>query len=215
VRQSGGMEPLVLDHPLVADRVARLRAETADRAQFRALVAEVSAMLAYEASRDMAVRTVTVRTPLTETTAVRVVEPGPLVIPVLRAGLGMLDAVLGTLATGDTALLGLRRDERTLAASVYCDTIPAQLHGRPVIVCDPMLATGGSMAFACNLAVERGAGTVTALALLAAPEGLERMARDAPRARIVVAALDERLNDRGFILPGLGDAGDRLFGPPT
>jgi uracil phosphoribosyltransferase len=207
--------PFVLDHSLVSDRMARLRAETADRAEFRALVAEVSTMLVYEASRRLELRPVPVRTPLGETTGHRLVEPGPVVVPILRAGLGMLDAVLSTLATGDTALLGLRRDERTLVASVYCDTVPRDLEGRDVIVCDPMLATGGSLAFACNLAASRGAGHVLALALIAAPEGLARMEAEAPHASIVVAALDERLDERGFIFPGLGDAGDRLFGPPT
>ncbi len=209
------MPELVLDHPVVADRLARLRDQATDRPQFRALVADLAAFLAYEACRDVASRPVTVRTPIAEATGRRVSDPGPLVVPILRAGLGMLDAVLHVLATGDAAPLGLRRDERTLEAVVYCDTMPHDLAGRTVIVCDPMLATGGSLAFACNLARARGAGEVVALALLAAPEGLARMAREAPYARVAVAAVDERLDTRGYIIPGLGDAGDRLYGPPA
>ncbi len=209
------MSPLVLDHPLVADRLTRLRDERADQAQFRALVAEVSEFVAYEACRDLPTRSAKMRTPMGDASGRRLVEPGPLVVPILRAGLGMLDAVLGVLATGDAAPLGLRRDERTLTAVVYCDTVPVQLDGRTVIVCDPMLATGGSMAYACSLAAARGAGAIVALALIAAPEGLARVAAEAPDARVVVAAVDERLDDRGFIVPGLGDAGDRLYGPPA
>ncbi|HZQ59331.1 MAG TPA: uracil phosphoribosyltransferase [Acidimicrobiales bacterium] len=209
------MPEFVLDHPLVADRVARLRDERTDRPQFRSLVADLAGFLAYEACRDLATRAVTVRTPLSDAAGRRVADPGPLVVPVLRAGLGMLDAVLHVLATGDAAPLGLRRDERTLEAVVYCDTVPSDLAGRTVIVCDPMLATGGSLSFACNLAAARGAGTVMALALLAAPEGLARIARDAPHALVAVAAVDDRLDDRGYIVPGLGDAGDRLYGPPA
>jgi uracil phosphoribosyltransferase len=209
------MSLLVLDHPLIADRMTRLREESTDRAQFRALVAEISGILTYEACRALPTRLTAIRTPMGSTSGRRLHGPGPVVVPILRAGLGMLDAVLSTLASGDAAPLGLRRNERTLVASVYADTVPHDLRGMTVVVCDPMLATGGSMAFACNLAAERGAGEIIALSLIAAPEGLARVATEAPQARVAVAAVDERLDERGFIVPGLGDAGDRLYGPPA
>ena len=209
------MSLLVLDHPLIADRMTRLRDEETDRAQFRALVAEISGILTYEACRALPTELTPIKTPMGSTSGRRLVGPGPVVVPILRAGLGMLDAVLTTLASGDAAPLGLRRNERTLVASVYTDTVPHDLHGRIVVVCDPMLATGGSMAYACKLAVERGAGEIIALSLIAAPEGLARVAAEAPQARVAVAAVDERLDERGFIVPGLGDAGDRLYGPPA
>jgi uracil phosphoribosyltransferase len=209
------MSVLVLDHPLVADRMTRLRDKTTDRAQFRALVAEISGILTYEACRALPTTVVPLETPMGSTSGQRLAGPGPIVVPILRAGLGMLDAVLSTLASGDAAPLGLRRNERTLVASVYTDTVPQDLGGRTVVVCDPMLATGGSMAYACRLAADRGAGEILALSLIAAPEGLARVAAEAPEARVAVAAVDERLDGRGFIVPGLGDAGDRLYGPPA
>jgi uracil phosphoribosyltransferase len=209
------MSLLVLDHPLVADRLARLRDETTDRTQFRVLVGELSGILAYEACRALPTRIAPIQTPMGSTAGRRLLEPGPVVVPILRAGLGMLDSVLQVLASGDAAPLGLRRNEHTLEASVYCDTVPQDLGGRTVVVCDPMLATGGSMAYACNVAAARGAGEIIALSLIAAPEGLARVAAEVPEARVAVAAVDERLDDRGFILPGLGDAGDRLYGPPA
>lgn len=209
------MSLLVLDHPLIADRMSRLRNEATDRAQFRALVAEISGILAYEACRALPTQVTPLLTPMGSTSGLRLAGPGPVVVPILRAGLGMLDAVLGMLASGDAAPLGLRRNERTLVASVYTDTVPQDLRGRTVVVCDPMLATGGSMAYACKLAADRGADDIIALSLIAAPEGLARVAAESPQARVVVAAVDERLDERGFIVPGLGDAGDRLYGPPA
>ena len=211
------MQTLVVDHPLVAHKLTMLRDAATQAPTFRRLADELVTLLAYEAMREMRVRPVTVNTPLCQAAGVKLADPGPLVVPVLRAGIGMLDGMARLLPTADVGFVGMVRDEESLVASTYADRLPGDLSGREVFVLDPMLATGGTLETVINMAADRGAAAVTAVCLLAAPEGVARLesafpADDPIRVRVVTAAVDERLNDRGYIIPGLGDAGDRLFG---
>jgi uracil phosphoribosyltransferase len=211
------MQTLVVDHPLVAHKLTMLREEATQAPTFRRLADELVTLLAYEAMREMRVRPVTVTTPLGPAGGVKLAGPVPLVVPVLRAGIGMLDGMTRLLPTADVGFVGMVRDEESLVASTYADRLPADLSGREVFVLDPMLATGGTLETVIVMLAERGAAAVTAVCLLAAPEGVARLeaafpADDPVRVRVVAAALDERLNERGYIIPGLGDAGDRLFG---
>jgi uracil phosphoribosyltransferase len=205
------MDVLVVDHPLAAQLLTRLRDERTDRAVFRQTADELAHMLVYEATRTLATEPVEVRTPLTATTGVRVARP-PLVVPVLRAGLGMLGPVLRLLPGSDTGFVGVARNESTHEPEPYMNSVPDDLDGRDVLVLDPMLATGGSMRFACELLSARNAGTVTAACILAAPEGIDRLRDSGLVHRLVTASIDDQLNEHAFIVPGLGDAGDRLFG---
>jgi uracil phosphoribosyltransferase len=205
------MQVTVVDHPLAAQLLTRLRDETTDRAGFRRAMDDLSGILVYEATRDAATEKVDVRTPLAVTTGTRLRRP-PLVVPVLRAGLGMLGGVLRHLPETDTGFIGLARNEETYLPESYMNSVPEHLDERPVLVLDPMLATGGSLIHSCATLAERGAGTLTAVCVLAAPEGVEAVRASGLVAHVVTASIDERLNDRAYIVPGLGDAGDRLFG---
>jgi uracil phosphoribosyltransferase len=214
------MRTLVVDHPLVTHKLTALRDEATDTATFRSLTAELVTLLAYEATREMRVQPLSVTTPVGPAQGVKLARPVPLIVPVLRAGIGMLDGMTRLLPMADVGFVGLRRDEESLIASTYADRLPTDLTDRDTFVLDPMLATGGTLVTAINMLVSRGAASVTAICLLAAPEGLRRVEEafageetDAgPWVRVVTAAVDERLNERGYIVPGLGDAGDRLFG---
>jgi uracil phosphoribosyltransferase len=210
------MQTLVIDHPLVAHKLTRLRREDTSSATFRLLAEELVTLLAYEATENLDVVPVTITTPVAECTGVEMAEPKPLVVPILRAGLGMLNGMVKLMPTAEVGFLGMIRDEESLIASTYAERIPADLSNRQVFVLDPMLATGGTLVAAIDLLLERGAKDVTAICLIAAPEGvtfLEDAYRDRDvQVRVVTAGLDERLNERGFIVPGLGDAGDRLYG---
>jgi uracil phosphoribosyltransferase len=211
------MQTLVADHPLVAHKLTALRDIRTKAPAFRSLADELVTLLAYEATRDMRVEPVSVTTPVAPASGLRLAKPVPLVVPVLRAGIGMLDGMTRLLPQADVGFVGLVRDERTLVASTYAARLPADLANREAFVLDPMLATGGTLATVISMLVSRGAAAVTAICLLAAPEGVQRVAAafpdDSPaKVRVVTAAMDERLNDRGYIVPGLGDAGDRLFG---
>ncbi len=188
-----------------------LRDETTDRATFRRAVDNLAAMLIYEATRDLAVETTAVRTPLGPAEGVRLPRL-PVLVPVLRAGLGMADAAIRLLPEAEMSFVGLARDEETFEPHPYMAKLPARLEGRPVIVLDPMLATGGSLEFTCRLIAERGAGRMTVVCVLAAPEGLKRMEATGLDLHVVTAAIDSHLNEQAYIVPGLGDAGDRLFG---
>jgi uracil phosphoribosyltransferase len=205
------MDLTVVDHPLAARLLTRLRDETTDRAIFRQAMDELAGMLVYEACRTLATAAVEVRTPLAAAAGVRIAQP-PLVVPILRAGLGLHGAVLRLLPETDTAFVGVARNEETLQPEPYMNSVPANLAKRPVLVLDPMLATGGSLEHACRLLHERGAGPMTGVCVLAAPEGLARVEASGLVDRVVTAAVDHHLDERAFIVPGLGDAGDRLFG---
>lgn len=204
----------VVDHPLVAHKLTTLRDERTDSPTFRRLADELVTLLAYEATRDVRVEEVGIRTPVTETAGVRLSHPRPLVVPIIRAGLGMLEGMVRLLPTAEVGFLGMIRDEETLQASTYANRMPDDLSGRQVYVLDPMLATGGTLVAAIKELIHRGADDVTAICLLAAPEGVEIMERDlaGTPVTVVTASVDEHLNDQGFIVPGLGDAGDRMYG---
>ncbi|MBO0827822.1 MAG: uracil phosphoribosyltransferase [Streptosporangiales bacterium] len=208
------MRTHVVDHPLVAHKLTRLRDEQTDSPTFRQLTDELVTLLAYEATRDVRTETVEVRTPVAQAMGIRLCRPVPLVVPVLRAGAGMLDGMIRLLPMAQVGFLGMIRDEKTLAASTYAMRLPEHIDGRQCFILDPMLATGGTLVEASRVLLAKGASQITCICLLAAPEGLSRMERDLGDANVgvVTAALDERLNEHGFIVPGLGDAGDRLYG---
>jgi len=202
----------VVDHPVVADRLARLRDASTSVGLFRRLVEEVGSLLAYEATADLPTAERRVRTPVGHARARRLAEPAPVVAPILRAGLGLLPGFLSLVDEAVVAHLGFYRDPETLAAIPYYANLPADLGGRRVFVIDPMLATGNSAVAALDVLASRGAVATTVICLIAAPEGVANVHRAHPQTRIVTAAIDERLDDRGYIVPGLGDAGDRMFG---
>ncbi|MDQ3432415.1 MAG: uracil phosphoribosyltransferase [Actinomycetota bacterium] len=210
------MRTHVAEHPLVSHKLTALRDERTDSPTFRRLADELVTLLAYEATRDVRTEPVRVVTPVAPTDGVKLASPKPLVVPILRAGLGMLDGMVRLLPTAAVGFLGMIRDESTLIASTYANRIPEDLSGRQCYVLDPMLATGGTLAAAIQLLLDRGADDITAICLLAAPEGLRAIEEaldgvDVP-VSVVTAAVDERLDERGYIVPGLGDAGDRLYG---
>jgi uracil phosphoribosyltransferase len=211
-----GMDVHVVDHPLVASKLTTLRDERTDSATFRKLTDELVTLLAYEATRGVRVQDVTVNTPVAPAHGVGLAYPRPLVVPILRAGLGMLDGMMRLLPTAEVGFLGMVRNEETLQASTYAERLPADLSGRQCYVLDPMLATGGTLAAAISFLVDRGADDITAICLLAAPEGCTNLEKGlgsvAVPVRMVTAAMDEKLNEVGYIVPGLGDAGDRLYG---
>ena len=204
----------LVDHPVLVHRVAVLRDRRTDRDAFRQLVSEVSRFLAYEALRDLGTTQVTVDTPVMDGAPGRKVNENVLVVPVLRAGLGMVQAIQEVVPLTEVAHVGLRRDEATLRSEVYLNRLPRDLAGRRVIVCDPMLATGGSLVQVCDLVLERGAAEVIVLCIIASVPGLATFRAAHPAVRLFCAAIDPELNEVGYIVPGLGDAGDRLFGPP-
>ena len=211
------MRTLVVDHPLVAHKLTALRDASTDSPTFRRLADELVTLLAYEATRDISVEPVEVTTPVATAVGCRLSRPLPLVVPVLRAGLGMLDGMVRLLPTAEVGFLGMVRDEGSLVATTYATRLPEDLSEREVFVLDPMLATGGTLVATIELLVARGARSVTAICLLSAPEGLSRVDeafRDDAGCPITVvtAGVDERLDERGYITPGLGDAGDRLYG---
>lgn len=210
------MRTQVVDHPLVAHKLTTLRDQRTDSPTFRSLADELVTLLAYEATRDVRVEPIDIVTPVSPMTGTRLASPKPLVVPILRAGLGMLDGMMRLLPTAEVGFLGMVRNERTLEAATYAERLPEDLSGRQCYVLDPMLATGGTLATAIRFLTDRGADHITAICLLAAPEGCANLEAtladlDVP-VTVVTAALDERLDDKGYIVPGLGDAGDRLYG---
>ena len=210
------MHLIDVDHPLVSHKVRLLRSVETPSPLFRDLVAELVTLLAYEATRGVRVAETEVVTPLATTTGLRLSNPRPLVVPILRAGLGMLDGMMSLMPAAEVGFVGMVRDEETLQPFTYAERLPQDLSGRQCYVLDPMLATGGSLGGTVQFLVDRGADDITCICLLAAPEGIENMRRlvdpiGVPTT-LVVAAIDERLNERGYILPGIGDAGDRLYG---
>ncbi|MDR0592895.1 MAG: uracil phosphoribosyltransferase [Bifidobacteriaceae bacterium] len=209
------MQVHIADHPLIAHKLTVLRDRNTDSPTFRALVAELVTLLAYEATRQISVRDHAIDTPVAPMVGVELSRPRPIVVPILRAGLGMLDGMSRLVPTAEVGFLGLQRDEETLQAITYANRLPDDLSGRQCFVLDPMLATGGTLIASIAYLFERGAKDVTAICILCAPEGLSAVDEafgEHAGIKIVTAAVDERLNDRGYIVPGLGDAGDRLYG---
>ncbi|MGR3782127.1 MAG: uracil phosphoribosyltransferase [Albimonas sp.] len=202
----------VVEHPLVQHKLTLMREKSTSTASFRQLLREISLLLGYEALKDLPLTEIAIDTPLTEMRAPVLAGKKLALISILRAGNGLLDGILELAPAARVGFVGLYRDEATLKPVQYYCKVPADLADRPVLVVDPMLATGNSSAAAVDLLKERGAHDIRFLCLLAAPEGVERMRQAHPDVRIVTAALDEKLNDKGYIVPGLGDAGDRMFG---
>jgi uracil phosphoribosyltransferase len=199
-------------HPLVQHKLAYLRDRNTPTVHFRKLVNEVTLLLTYEATKDMPTELVEVETPLEKTMVPRISGKKVAVCPILRAGVGMLDGVLSLISSARVGFIGMYRDEETLQPVEYYAKLPQDIADRDVILLDPMLATGNSTAAAIETVKRAGATSVRLIAIIAAPEGVEHITRDHPDVQIVVAAVDRGLNERGFIVPGLGDAGDRLYG---
>jgi uracil phosphoribosyltransferase len=202
----------VIDHPLAAVRLTVLRDERTDNATFRAALRELTSMLVYEATRDAPSEVVPIRTPLAQTTGSRLAKP-PLLVPVLRAGLGMVYEAHAAIPESRVGFVGVARDEETAQPMPYLESLPDDLSDLPVMVLDPMVATGGSITHTIGLLLRRGATDITVLCVVAAPEGLAAVEKVAPQVRLFTAAVDDGLNEISYIVPGLGDAGDRQFGP--
>jgi len=204
----------VADHPLVAHKITLLRDERTNSATFRALAEELVILMGYEATKQLKTETVTVTTPVATTTGQKISEPLPLVVPILRAGLGLLEGMLRLLPSAEVGFLGMVRNEETLEPTVYSERLPKDITGRQAIIIDPMLATGGSLIVGLNYLFDRGISQVTAVCLIGAPEGVAAVekAMEGRDVTLVLACLDEKLNEVGYIVPGLGDAGDRLYG---
>lgn len=204
----------VADHPLITHKLTVLRDERTSSPVFRQLTEELVTLLAYEATRGVKVTPVEIQTPVTKTMGVKIAEPRPIVVPILRAGLGMLEGLVKLIPTAEVGFLGMVRDETTFEPTTYAERLPDDLSDRQCFAIDPMLATGGSLGAAIQFLFDRGAKDVTAICLLGTPEGvaaIEKLVGDRD-VTLVLGALDERLNEKGYIVPGLGDAGDRLYG---
>lgn len=208
------MRVLVVDHPLVAHKLTVLRDKDTPSPVFRQLTEELVTLLAYEATRTVRVEPVPIETPVTSAVGTGLVKPTPLVVPILRAGLGMLEGMTRLVPTAEVGFLGMARNEETLEAITYAERLPDDLTGRQVFVLDPMLATGGTLREAIKFMFKRGAAEVICICLLAAPEGLSVLQEELQDANVtvVLASIDERLDENAYIVPGLGDAGDRLYG---
>ncbi len=206
------MEILVIDHPIAQARLSVMRKSDTGNAEFRAALRELATLLVYEGTRGLAVSTVPIETPLGPTDGTELANP-PLIVPVLRAGLGMAEAAFNLLPESQMGFVGLARNEQTHDPEAYMASLPETLTGRPVLVLDPMLATGGSLLHCIELLVARGAEDITVVCVLAAPEGVARLETSGFPVRLVTASIDEGLNENAYIVPGLGDAGDRQFGP--
>lgn len=202
----------MVSHPIVQARLTVMRDQTSSNAEFRAALRELATLLVYEATRELQHGAVDIVTPVAPATGVRIVNP-PLLVPVLRAGLGMAEAAFNLLPESQMGFVGVTRDEDTHEPRPYMASLPESLTGRPVIVLDPMVATGGSLLHSLRLLAERGADDLTVICALVAPEGLAALDASGLPLRLFTASIDERLNENAFIVPGLGDAGDRQFGP--
>ena len=205
----------IADHPLIAHKLTVLRDRDTHSATFRQLVDELVTLLAYEATRHVSTTEIAINTPVAPTVGKRISEPRPIVVPVLRAGLGMLEGMTRLVPTAEVGFLGMARNEETLDIVTYAERLPEDLTGRQVYLLDPMLATGGTLIEAIKFLRERGAESITCVCLIAAPEGiaaLEKGVEGLQNIDLFLAAKDERLNEKAYIVPGLGDAGDRLYG---
>jgi len=210
------MDVHVADHPLIAHKLTYLRDKRTDSPTFRRLAEELVTLLAYEATRDVRVEPFEIETPVAPTTGIKLSNPKPIIVPILRAGLGMLDGMVKLLPSAEVGFLGMIRNEETLEVSTYANRLPDDLNGRQVFILDPMPATGGTLVMAIDYLTAKGARDITAVCLLAAPEGIKHLEdeladSDIP-VKVVLGTIDEKLNEKGYIVPGLGDAGDRLYG---
>ena len=206
----------VADHPLISHKLTVLRSKETKSPTFRLLTEEIVTLLAYEATREVRVLPLPIETPVSPTVGVEIADPKPVVVPILRAGLGMLEGMVRLIPTAEVGFLGMVRDHDTLQPTTYANRLPDDLTGRQVFVLDPMLATGGTLIAAIQYLFDKGARDITAITILSAPEGIKNVedafaGKDLPLT-LVTGALDEKLNDKGYIVPGLGDAGDRLYG---
>ena len=207
------MELHVLNHPLVEHKLTVLRDKNTPSSTFRELVSELVMLEAYEATRNLSVVAAPIETPVAPMTGKKIASPRPIIVPVLRAGLGMLDGMTRLIPTAEVGFLGMKRDEEHPTQQVtYANRLPEDLSGRQCFLIDPMLATGGSASAAISFIKKRGCSHIRLVNLIAAPEGIKRMQEDHPDVDIYVAGMDDHLNEHGYIVPGLGDAGDRLFG---
>ena len=206
------MSPFIADHPLIQHKVTLLRDRNTSSKQFRELIREITELLVYEATRDLPTREVEVETPICRTKSLKIAGRKLAFVPILRAGLGMVDGAVELVPSARIGHIGLYRDEKTLKPVEYYCKLPGDIHEREVIVLDPMLATGGSAVDAIGQIKQRGPKSIKFMCIIAAPEGLKALQEAHPDVQIYCASLDEKLNERGYIVPGLGDAGDRIFG---
>lgn len=202
----------ILDHPLIRHKLAIIRNKDTDTKQFREIVKELATLMAYESFKDVPTQEIVVETPLEKTTQTVVKENSIAIVPILRAGLGMVDGILTLFPAAKVGHIGLYRDEETLEPQEYYCKLPTNIEQKVVMVVDPMLATGGSACDAIKMLKKRGCDKIKHLSIIAAPEGVEKVASTYPDVEVFVATLDRCLNEHGYILPGLGDAGDRIFG---
>lgn len=206
------MDVTVIDHPLALSRLTTMRDERSSNAQFRAALKELAQMLVYEAARDLPLEDLPINTPLVPTTGHRLLQP-PLLVPVIRAGLGMVDAAMSMIPDAQVGFVGMARNEETHQPVPYLEALPDDLSDQTVFVIDPMLATGGSMLHTLRLIADRGARDITAICMVSAPQGVQALAESGLPVRLVTAVVDDGLNEDAYIVPGLVDAGDRLYGP--
>ena len=204
-------EPVIFDHPLIAHKMATIRNKDTAHRNFRAALSQIAGLMVYEVTRSLPTEQTTVQTPIMEASCT-LIKGAITIVPVLRAGLGMIDGILEVMPEARVGHLGLARDEKTLEPHAYLNKLPRELDAGPVILVDPMLATGGSASAAISMLRQAGASDIRMICLVAAPEGIDRLQRDHPDVTIYAAALDKCLNEKGYIIPGLGDAGDRMYG---
>ncbi|MBR2988584.1 MAG: uracil phosphoribosyltransferase [Clostridia bacterium] len=202
----------ILDHPLIRHKLAIIRSKDTDTKQFREVVKELATLMAYESFKDVPTQKIIVETPLEKTEQIVVKENSIAIVPILRAGLGMVDGILSLFPAAKVGHIGLYRDEETLEPQEYYCKLPTQIEEKVVMVVDPMLATGGSACDAIKMLKKRGCKHIKLMSIIAAPEGVSKVAEAHPDVEIFVSTLDRCLNEHGYILPGLGDAGDRIFG---
>ncbi len=203
---------VIFDHPLIAHKMATIRNKDTGHRTFRAALSQIAGLMVYEVTRSLPTEPIDIQTPTQATARCTILSGTITIVPVLRAGLGMIDGILEVMPEARVGHLGLARDEHTLEPHAYLNKLPADLDAGPVILVDPMLATGGSASAALTMLRQAGASDIRMLCLVAAPEGIDRIKADHPEVTLYAAALDERLNEKGYIMPGLGDAGDRMYG---
>jgi uracil phosphoribosyltransferase len=203
---------VIFDHPLIAHKMAAIRNKDTGHRTFRAALSQIAGLMVYEVTRSLPTESIDIQTPTQAIAKCTVLAGTITIVPVLRAGLGMIDGILKVMPEARVGHLGLARDEQTLEPHAYLNKLPADLDAGPVILVDPMLATGGSASAALTMLRQAGASDIRMLCLVASPEGIARLRKDHPEVTLYAAALDDRLNDKGYIMPGLGDAGDRMYG---